>query len=251
MFQIALQFAVIIAKIARYDYPKTWPGLFEILVSSISSLQPVSTELRDNTILLTFRLVMKELGSKQLLNDRKMFKEICCNYFSVCFQVWENHYKQVAQTLQNCNQIKEQEGCFHVGKLINILKSFRSMSIGLNEESFAKFMEALILSVQSFLGCSNDLPKNWVTLRISFDKLLLLHSKIILDALELQNPFVFKYCNTIMNFTRQCIFAYSDDKNIFQERYVVNCLNILKAIFSLRHSDVNAMTVEELQNLLR
>ncbi|MCO5558501.1 hypothetical protein L7F22_012086 [Adiantum nelumboides] len=65
--QIAVQLALVICKIARFDYPKEWPDLFAVLVHKLQS----------NDILLTQRVymvlnqVLKELSTKRLVADQK------------------------------------------------------------------------------------------------------------------------------------------------------------------------------------
>ena len=250
-FQVALQFAVIVSKIARYDFPKTWPNLVDMLLSSISHLQPKSVNLCDNTLLLTFRYVMKELSSKQLPNDRKIFREICQKSFDLCFLVWEQHFQVVVECIQNHINVKEEDCLFYVQKLINILKIFRPMPLVLSEDNFGKLFDALIVSLQSLLNCFKLLPKGWMNMLTLYHKLLLMHSKIFLDSVELENRFIARFANNIANLNKQCIFAYSANKTLFQERFIVNCINIMKAFFSTCKFDLDVIQNDELQNLLR
>ena len=222
-----------------------------MLLSAISQAQPNSLQLEDNTLLLTFRYVMKELSSKQLPNDRKMFTQLCQNSFDMCLQVWEQHYNLVIESIKNCSIIEEEQCLFYIQKLINILKTFRTMPLVLNESNFNKLFDALIVSIQTLLNCVKLVPKEWTSVSNAFHKLLLIHSKIFLDSIDLQIPLAAKFSNSIASFNRQCIFAYSDNRDIFQERFIVNCINILKALLCQTLYNVNTLQNDELQNLLR
>ena len=72
-FQLAIQLAVLIGKVARMDCPRQWP---ELLPSLIESITTVNDELRQQRVLLSFYQVIKGLSSKRLAHDRKVFEEV-------------------------------------------------------------------------------------------------------------------------------------------------------------------------------
>ncbi|CAK8675096.1 unnamed protein product [Clavelina lepadiformis] len=119
--QIALQFAVIVSKIARYDYPKNWPHLLHILLTAIESMQVLSTKQRDNTVLLTFRYVVKELSTKRLPNDRKLFSQISCSSYPCIFATYDRFHKTVVEMLSSSTG--DSNTLLHaIEKLLHILK---------------------------------------------------------------------------------------------------------------------------------
>ena len=71
--QLALQLAVVIGKIARFDCPKQWPELLPVLIDAITT---INDELRQQRILLSFYHVIKCLSTKSLAHDRKVFEEV-------------------------------------------------------------------------------------------------------------------------------------------------------------------------------
>lgn len=60
--QIAVQLAVLVAKIARFDYPKEWPELFPTLIQGVES----SDSVVQHRSLLTMHHVIKAVSSKRL-----------------------------------------------------------------------------------------------------------------------------------------------------------------------------------------
>ena len=207
--------------------------------------------LRDRNILLMFRLVIKELSSKQLPNDRRMFSELCSNSFSLCFQTWEKHHKLVIETLRNLNNFKEETVLFSLSKLVNILKTFRSMLFALNEQYFTKLLESLLASVTMLLSFISIIPNEWKILQNIYHKSLIIHSKVFLDAVELENPYIYKFSESLVTLNKQCVYGYSENKALFQERYIVNCVNTLKVVLSKNRDDASVITTEELHTLIR
>ncbi len=71
--QIAVQFAVAMAKIARVDYPRYWPTMMSDMLQKLQG---------DNVLVvrrahLVIHHVLKELASKRLASDQAVFAEVC------------------------------------------------------------------------------------------------------------------------------------------------------------------------------
>lgn len=82
--QIAVQIAVIFAKISRFDYPKEWPNLFSDLLSLVSN----GTTLTIRRVYFTLHHILKELSSKRLLADQKNFAQITSALFDHIWGQW-------------------------------------------------------------------------------------------------------------------------------------------------------------------
>ena len=69
--QIAVQMAVVFAKVARVDYPKAWPSLFTDLLQQMQSQNTLVVR----RVYLVLHHALKELASKRLSSDQKAFAE--------------------------------------------------------------------------------------------------------------------------------------------------------------------------------
>lgn len=68
-----MQVAVVIAKVARNDYPRQWPALFADLLAHGRS----GSALTVRRTYLVLHHILKELASKRLAADKKVFAEVC------------------------------------------------------------------------------------------------------------------------------------------------------------------------------
>lgn len=76
--QIALQVALVYAKIARSDYPRDWPSLFHDLLANLNTAgqSSSSSTLTIRRVYLILHHIIKELSSKRLFADQKNFSEV-------------------------------------------------------------------------------------------------------------------------------------------------------------------------------
>ena len=70
--QIAVQMAVVFAKVARVDYPKAWPSLFTDLLQQMQGQNTLVVR----RVYLVLHHALKELASKRLGSDQKAFAEV-------------------------------------------------------------------------------------------------------------------------------------------------------------------------------
>ena len=69
--QIALPLAVAFAKVARADYPRHWPSLFQDLISLTSTNDTLTTR----RVFLILHHILKELASMRLPSDQRNFAQ--------------------------------------------------------------------------------------------------------------------------------------------------------------------------------
>ena len=70
--QFAVQMAVCFGKVARQDFPKMWPTLFEDLTRHMQS----GGALANRRVYLVLHHVLKELATKRLATDQKHFAQV-------------------------------------------------------------------------------------------------------------------------------------------------------------------------------
>ena len=76
--QIAVQMAVVFAKVARIDYPKAWPNLFTDLLQQLQSQNTLTIR----RVYLVLHNSLKELASKRLSSDQKNFAQVSVPFAS-------------------------------------------------------------------------------------------------------------------------------------------------------------------------
>ncbi|KAI8056617.1 armadillo-type protein [Syncephalis plumigaleata] len=105
--QLAIQNAVVVAKIARCDFPLEWENLLQTLLTMVQSACNIADPSRARLIkqrsLYTLHLVVKSLCSKTLTTSRKAFQEISPELFYHVGQVYHMHVEQWM------NSFKEQQ----------------------------------------------------------------------------------------------------------------------------------------------
>jgi hypothetical protein len=82
LLQIAEMLAVLISKIARFDYPREWPDLFSVLAQQLHSADVLASH---RIFLILFR-TLKELSTKRLTADQKTFAEVSLLLTSTPYQ---------------------------------------------------------------------------------------------------------------------------------------------------------------------
>jgi len=81
---VAIQLAVLIAKVARVDFPQAWPELFRHLLNLLQGADLVL----NHRVFLTLHHILKELSSKRLVSDQKHFADITQQLFPAVWQQW-------------------------------------------------------------------------------------------------------------------------------------------------------------------
>ncbi|KAI5696119.1 hypothetical protein M8J75_008310 [Diaphorina citri] len=88
--QIELQVAVIIAMIARFDWPDDWPQLVPTLLAAV---QDKDSKTQDGA-LVTWQHVVKALSSKRLCGHRKLFQDLTRDLFPFMIELYNMILKQ-------------------------------------------------------------------------------------------------------------------------------------------------------------
>eukprot|EP00898_Chlorokybus_atmophyticus_P004539 jgi/Chlat1/5086/Chrsp33S05017 len=98
--QIAVQLAIVAAKIARFDFPRDWPQLFPTLLSKLQSPDVLLT----TRIYLALHHILKELASKRLMADQRHFAQIALQLFDLVWSHWCADTQRVVSALPAISQ---------------------------------------------------------------------------------------------------------------------------------------------------
>lgn len=83
--QIAVQLALVISKIARFDYPKEWPDLFANLVRKLQSPDVLLTQ----RVYMVLNQILKELSTKRLVADQRNLMQVTSQLFDYAWHHWQ------------------------------------------------------------------------------------------------------------------------------------------------------------------
>ena len=86
--QVAVQLAVVVARVARLDFPREWPGAFQALMGRLQQPSAVPDGLLVQRVYLTLHHVLKELASKRLAADQRVFAEVAAQLFEGVWAQW-------------------------------------------------------------------------------------------------------------------------------------------------------------------
>jgi len=219
---VARQFAYVISRIARYDYPHDWQDLFMILISNMSSVNLQNPSYTDCVVFLTFRMVISELVSKQLMSERSKISETCHLCHPVLLEVWRKTHDLVIEIF------KGRSASLHLLDIhLNIVKSLRRIARRLDSISLKQLMGLVVGALQSICEVVVEVDED---LKDYFNKILINHSKVIMEILESKVSPLEVAIADVLNFCKQCVLVCSKNRSLLSRRFILSCMNCIKQI---------------------
>ncbi|KAH6938891.1 hypothetical protein HPB50_014678 [Hyalomma asiaticum] len=225
---LALQLAVLVSKVARFDCPTEWPELVPTLLQVVRN----PDDLPQQRSLLVLHHVTKSLASKRLAGDRRVFQELASNIFGFILQLW------TSQTEAFLNQMANNQN--NVGitleKSYLCLKVLRKLVVhGFKEPArvpeATMFLTLVFQWMKPMLECRKTLKCVNPNLRIICEKYVVLFTKVLHDVLEL-HPFSYiPFIKPSLETAVSLCFTEAGEGLLF-ERFIVQSLNLIKAIVS-------------------
>ncbi|KAJ2499126.1 hypothetical protein GGH96_003786 [Coemansia sp. RSA 1972] len=108
---VALQYCLVVAKIARWEFPRVWPSFAEELLAQIQtiatdqSLSAVQRSTMENNVLYILHLFVKSLSSRTLVLERQALRQITPLVFAVLAPIYAERIAQFHEVMlrnQNC-----------------------------------------------------------------------------------------------------------------------------------------------------
>ena len=93
--EVALQIAVVVGKIARFDVPREWPELMPALMTAIQNSG--GNDLVQHRALLVLHHTVKSLSSKRLASDRRVFHEMVSQMAPFVLRIWHAHHAAMSE----------------------------------------------------------------------------------------------------------------------------------------------------------
>ncbi|EGG24351.1 hypothetical protein DFA_06501 [Cavenderia fasciculata] len=216
--KIARQLSIAISKIARVDYHKQWPTLFQVLFEYLEK----GNDHHKLTALQTIKYIVNELSSKRMSAERKEFYQVSNELFKLFGPIWNNSMNQLQNTVKMVSTVEtieqrnnifiQQNQQTSVELLIVVSKILRRII----EHGFTQYQEnndicEFFNNLFNYLSNILSFRKsngNHI-LRLKIDELIIMNQKIIIRA-QAMNPLTFiKFLVPSLTYFNNQIVAYT------------------------------------------
>lgn len=244
--QVAVQLAVLIAKIARYDCPREWNVLIPTLLEVIRG----QNSLARHRALLTMHHVVKALASKRLSGDVKLFQELTTSVITFILNIWNTYTESfliMASSGAEANQIQEP-----LETALLLLKILRKLIVhGFSKPSQSQdamlFLEVVFERIRACLEWRKTLASRGIHMEMC-DKFIIHLTKVLLDVLETHPLCYVELIPTSLEFSVFYCFTEAGQALAF-ERFIIQCLHLIQNILT-SHLYKPAKIIEETKNPL-
>lgn len=248
--QVAVQLALLIAKIARFDYPREWPELFPSLIQKLQIPDTLITQ----RVYLVLNQVLKELSTKRLGIDQRQFAEVSSQLFDHTWHHWYSDTQNLMKTLAlivssgregAMSPEDQQEFSLTCERWLLCCKSLRRMLIFGFPSDFKSIQEvpvvqrvipAYLQALQSLLQFWLALQQQHATLQLFLEKSCIKLMKSLIDV-QATHPYSFSKEELMwpaLEFSFvQVTNGQKGGKQLF-EQFLIQCMillqNILKCV---------------------
>ncbi|XP_044491711.1 importin-11 isoform X1 [Mangifera indica] len=269
-YQIAQMLAVLISKIARFDYPREWPELFSVLAQQLQ----VADVLTSHRIFMILFRTLKELSSKRLTADQRNFAEISSHLFDYSWHLWQSDVQTILRGLStispsyNSNALEQHNDELYLTcerwllcvKIIRqlIISGFQSDAKCIQEIRPVKEVSPVLLNaIQSFLPYYSSFQKGrdkfWDFFKRACTKLMK-----VLIAIQGRHPYTFGdkcVLPPVMDFCLNKITDPEPDILSF-EQFLIQCMVMVKSLLECKEykpsltgrvMDENGLTLEQMK----
>ncbi|PIA28651.1 hypothetical protein AQUCO_06800076v1 [Aquilegia coerulea] len=247
-YQIALQLAVIISKIARIDYPREWPELYSVLAQRLQSADVLTSH---RIFMVLFRS-LKELSTMRLPAHQRKFAEISSHLFEFSWQLWQNDMKTILHAFSSLGQsftsnapVEHQDDlyltcerwlfCLKVVRQL-IISGFQSDAKSIQEvhpvkEVCPMFLNAIQSFLPYYLSFQQRHQKFWDFTKRACTKLM----KVIVSVHD-RHPYSFGDNCVIMPVMEFCFnrITNPEPEIISFEEFVIQCMIMVKSILECK-----------------
>ncbi|KAI9096512.1 armadillo-type protein [Phlyctochytrium arcticum] len=239
--KIARYNSVIIAKIARIDFPSEWPDLLRALVECLektSGSQDPQQALLHLRALATLYQVIKSLCSKIIPQSRKIFREMSPELLRFMSDMFNRHSTELLSAANNTSTLNVQKAEAAGAIAVISLKTLRRVFI-YGFENVHEFNEAVAVFhsnavfLENFLHLHSALPESYTTLHKQVNTILNQIGKINLNLQShnfpsfVQMPGSMDVVKFYWNLLESGSLPISD---IMSEKLYIQSLRILKSV---------------------
>ncbi|XP_067628973.1 importin-11 [Eurosta solidaginis] len=252
--QVALQIAVLIARIARIDCPRDWPELIPQLVKQLQMCaQTDSNDGEQQRVLLVFHNVVKALASRRMMAEKKVFEDLAGNLFVYMQELWDafttNFFQQLkTASMSAISTLERALLCLRILRKLAVYGFPRPFKI----EYCMRYVEELFTRLKQCLECRYELQHLGAE-----EQIIRLLEKFILKQIKTLNEFQDMHPSSFARFVPIAL-DFSFD-HVFHERarliftenvinfsnFAIHCINLMKGIM-MCSAYANAATTGDL-----
>ncbi|KAF9953439.1 hypothetical protein BGZ72_005413 [Mortierella alpina] len=186
---LATQNAVLIAKIARIDFPLEWPDLLTTLLDIVRTSTANESDPRARLVqqrsLYTLHLVVKGLISKTLAGGRKQFQMVAPDLFSNVVNIYVRYVDLLFAS--NTTNIESLSGCLETSHMA--LKCLRRIVVHgfpdfATTEGPVAFFRLALEHLRKFMAFKESIPEQCSFLVTAVDSHIKLIGKFYLDLMD-------------------------------------------------------------------
>eukprot|EP01018_Ginkgo_biloba_P030923 Gb_25707 [translate_table: standard] len=243
-YQIAVQLAALISKIACIDYPRDWPELF----SNLAQLLQSSDILTSQRACMTLHQSLKELSTKRLVVDQRNFAEITTQLFDYTWHQWCGDMQLILHEFSSIHLLQgnlfslEHHQALHLTceRWMLCLKAMRRMIIfGFPSDaksvrvvaSIKDVCPSFLQAIQSLLQCRSGFKHGHDDFRQFTERACLKLMKVLV-AIQSTHPYSFcdpVVLSPILDF---CYRKITDPEAyiVSFDRFLIHCITLVKAV---------------------
>ncbi|XP_065183724.1 importin-11-like [Sycon ciliatum] len=233
---LAVQLAVLIAKVFRLDTPKQWPQLLPHLIQLVKG----SSGLILHRSIMTLKHVIKSMASWRLRSHRDLFETIAGELFPFALGLWSQQVNLFVSALQSTTAQQSvtngvEDNCassLELGTLsLRMLRQFAVHAFANfgDVQAMPEFMQRLLTTIDQLLAARAHLGEAH-PLTEAVEKQCILCTKVLLDLLTNKPLEILPYLKDIVEFfCVKYLFAENVEVLLF-ERFIVQGLNFMKGM---------------------
>ncbi|KAL4282538.1 hypothetical protein GQ457_16G023770 [Hibiscus cannabinus] len=253
--------AVLISKIACFDYPAEWPELFSFLAKQLQS----ADDLTSHRIFMVLCRTLKELSTKHSPADQSNFAEISCHLFEICWHLWQSDVQTILHGFSTITQSYNSEAveqnhddlyltcerwllCLKIiGQLV--ISGFQTdaecvQGVGLVTNVSPVLLAAAQSLLPYYTSFRNGHPKFWDFIGRACTKVMK-----ILDAIQQRHPYSFVDKSVLQPVLSFCINKITDpEPDILSfEQFLIKCMVMIKSILECKQykPSLTGSTIDE------
>lgn len=247
--QIAVQMAVLVSKIARFDYPKEWPELFSVLVQQLQSADILTT----HRVYMVLHRTLKELSTKRLTADQRNFAEITSLLFDYVWHHWRSDMQTILQEFSAIVQSpigtvfsmeRQQALQLTCERWLLCLKTLQRMIVSGFQSDAKNIQEvppvkevcpSLLEAVQSFLHYRSAFQQGHNNFHTFTERACLKLMKVLI-AIQSPHPYSFSSQYVLPPILEFCYKKITDPEAYVTsfERFLIQCMILFKSVLECK-----------------